>query len=561
MKSENYESFYALTENPFSLIPDPRFLFRNKAVHEILRAVLYGLETQKGIITIVGDAGTGKTTLCRTLLKLLPPKFKTALLLDPQQSGDDLLRAIVEDLGIPSNGFERPALMSALEGFLLQSGQRGYCTVLILDEAQHLSLALLEQVRILSNFETPTRKLLQVVLVGKKELEEKLLRPDLRQLNQRIGVRCHVAPLSRSETFSYIEHRLRLAGLRGKMPLTGSALNRVWSFSKGIPRLINLACDHALAAGFVSRSLSIGGSLVSRSIENLDNLSQSSHVSMRPSVALTCLFLAYMGALTLFWNRGGLDWLRHLPVIKLPNANVTANVIDTGRTLDEPAKLATNSSPTTPRSGHKILLSKLLNTWGVEEMDNGEIASWPTTPDGTLDIRLVAARHGLEADLLTGLSWSEVETIGLPGILEWDDESEPYLLIGLKRGSVLLVSSVGKDISRAIAKLKTKRVRSGWFLWRNRDGWTTLPKQEWTRRMVTVFAARLHELGFLDYPFPSTYDERFSNAVQQFQRKNGLAADGTLGVRTAMVLDRLTEHDRTPQLRSVPPVESLQVER
>jgi len=208
MKQENYESFYGLTGSPFSPTPDPRFLFQNKGVHEILRGVLYGLETQKGIMAIIGDAGTGKTTVCRTLLELLPPKFKTALLLDPNLSEDQLLRAVVEDLGIPCNSFDRPALMSALEGFLLQAGQQGQCAVVILDEAQHLSSALLEQVRILSNFETPTRKLLQVVLVGQKELEEKLLRPDLRQVNQRIGVRCRLAPLSRSETASYIEHRL-----------------------------------------------------------------------------------------------------------------------------------------------------------------------------------------------------------------------------------------------------------------------------------------------------------------------------------------------------------------
>ena len=548
MNPVKYESFYALKENPFSLTPDPRFLFQNKGVHEILRAVLYGLETQRGIIAIIGDAGTGKTTLCRTLLQLLPPKFKTALLLDPHLSGDNLLRAIVDDLGIPYDSSERPALMSALEGFLLRSGQQGCCAVLILDEAQHMSPALLEQVRILSNFETPTRKLLQIVLVGQKELEEKLLRPDLRQLNQRVGVRCHVTPLSCNETFSYIEHRLRIAGLRGKLPLTRPALKRIWAHSGGIPRLINLTCDQTLAAGFISRSQKIGISLVGRGIENIGGMSAHSHTSVRPSMALGCLFLAYMGAMTLFWNGGGLGWLRKLPVLHPISGKTTANVIDTGPTLPEPVTVANTPSQGEIASDYKVLLEKLLSIWGVKGKGQPGDMTWPTTPEGVLDVRLVAARHGLEADLLTSISWSDVETIGLPGILEWDGEAGSYLLTSLENGSALLLSSTGKEKTFTISELRTKKVRSGWFLWRNPDGWTTLPAREWSRRMVTVFAARLYELGYLDYPFPSTYDERFKKAVQRFQVDNRLSGDGILGVSTVMVLARLTDRDNVPQL-------------
>ena len=547
MKAENYESFYALTESPFSLAPDTRFLFQNKGVHEILRAVLYGLETQKGIMAILGDVGTGKTTVCRALLELLPPKFKTVLLLDPNLSEDQLLRAVVENLGIPCDSFDCPALMSALEGFLLQGGQQGHCVVVILDEAQHLSSALLKQVRILSNFETPTRKLVQVVLVGQKELEEKLLRPDLRQVNQRIGMRCRLGSLSRSETVSYIEHRLRIAGMRGKMPLTRSALQRIWGYSGGIPRLINLACDHALAAGFVSRSQTIGVFQVGTAIENLSKTPQHPAVAMRPSVTFGCLVLAYMGAMALFWNGGGVNWLRQLPVLESPIVNTTS-VIDTEQTLHEPLIVATAPSQGEATSSHKVFLKKLLSLWGINNREPGGTSDWPSKPDGTLDVRLVAARHGLEADLLTGLSWSDIKTIGLPGILDLDGETEPYLLIGFENGSALLVSSTGKERTRSIRELETKTIRSAWILWRNRDGWTALPTHEWSRRKVTVFAARLHELGYLDYPLPSTYDERISRAVHRFQQKNRLAADGILGARTAMVLDRLTDREHVPQL-------------
>ena len=184
----------------------------------------------------------------------------------------------------------------------------------------------------------------------------------------------------------------------------------------------------------------------------------------------------------------------------------------------------------------------------MKERDPEGASTWPSQPDGTVDVRLVAARHGLEADLLTGLSWSDVETIGLPGILEWDGEAESYLLTRLENGSALLLSSTGKEKTFTISELRTKKVRSGWFLWRNPDGWTTLPAREWSRRMVTVFAARLYELGYLDYPLPSTYDERFKKAVHRFQLDNRLSGDGILGVPTVMVLARLTDRDNVPQL-------------
>ena len=200
MRPDPYESYYNLTETPFSLTPNPRFLFRSKGHHDALQAVLYGLETEKGILAIIGEVGTGKTTLCRTLLELLPQKFKTVLLLDPHLSVVGLLRAIVDRLDIPADTFVYPSLMRSLEDFLLQAAERGERPVVIVDEAQRLSMAVLEQIRILSNLETPTRKLLQIVLVGQTELEEKLLRYDLRQLNQRIGVRCYLRPLSRRDT-------------------------------------------------------------------------------------------------------------------------------------------------------------------------------------------------------------------------------------------------------------------------------------------------------------------------------------------------------------------------
>ena len=548
MQPGPYESFYNLTENPFSLTPDPRFLFRSKGHHDVLQAMLYGLETEKGIMAIIGEVGTGKTTLCRTLLRLLPEKFKTTLLLDPHLSVVGLLRTIVEDWAVPTNRLVYVSLMQALEGFLLQAAARGERPVLIVDEAQRLSLAVLEQIRILSNFETPTRKLLQVVLVGQTELEEKLQRHNLRQLNQRIGVRCYLSHLSRPETFSYIEHRLRLAGLSGKTPFTRAALRKIWAYSKGTPRVINFLCDRALTAGSTVGSAKIGSSLVARAIESLSGKPRPSPFYARPSPALAGLLVALVGGGIFFWQGSGAERAGRLSLSNPPAPRVATQVKEMAGSVARPEVETAASLKTIGSSDHEVVLRRLLNLWGRKNMEDEGAAAWPVAPDGSLDVRLIAARHGLEAIRLDNPPWSDIESIGLPTILEWEGEDRPHLLIRIRENSALLLSPDGREERQTVEEMRRKRLRSIWLLWLNPDGWTALPAMEWTGRRVTLFAARLNALGYLDYPLPSSYDDRLTSAVRQFQHKSGLAADGILGPRTAMALVRVAGGQGVPRL-------------
>ena len=265
-----YEAYYSLEDPPFVLTPDPRFLLRSKGHHEILATLLYGITSQKGLMALVGDVGTGKTTLCRALLRELPDTVQSALVLNPHLSDADLIGTILDDLGVERRGATKGELLAALSQHLLAIGSEGKTALVIVDEAQQMSVESLEQIRILSNFETATRKLLQILLVGQPELEEKLKLNELRQLDQRIGIRCYLKPLPRKETYRYVEHRLRVAGLLGALPFTRGALATIYKYSRGIPRVINLVCDRALMAGFSNRVREITPTLVTSAVRNLE---------------------------------------------------------------------------------------------------------------------------------------------------------------------------------------------------------------------------------------------------------------------------------------------------
>jgi general secretion pathway protein A len=247
-----YTEFYGLREKPFSLLPDPRFLFLAQPHREALAHLLYGIEQGEGFICVTGEVGMGKTTLCRTLLERLGPDVEVAFLFNPSQSGAELMRAISVELGLPTEGRTRGQLHEQLNDFLLDMRRRRRRVLLIIDEAQNLSAATLEEVRLLSNLETPTSKLIQILLFGQPELDAKLDSDGLRQLRQRISVRWKLARLSTAETRDYVRHRLRIAAGGECDVLSERALREVHRRTAGTPRLVNLLADRALLAGFAA---------------------------------------------------------------------------------------------------------------------------------------------------------------------------------------------------------------------------------------------------------------------------------------------------------------------
>lgn len=264
-----YKPFYSLKENPFNVTSDPAFFFSSTHHREAFSHLVYGVEQRKGILIITGEIGTGKTTLCRTLLNTLDSKTKTAFILYPNFSEIQLLQLIVRDLGIVTKQKNKAALISVLNDFLMEETKRGNNVVLIVDEAQNLKESQLEQVRLLSNLETEKEKLLQIILVGQPELMDKLKLPSLRQLNQRVCVRYHILPLEKKELENYIYHRLKVAGATDKLTFTQEAIEEIFLYSGGTPRLINIICDRALLAGYVSETFTIDYGVIKKCIEEI----------------------------------------------------------------------------------------------------------------------------------------------------------------------------------------------------------------------------------------------------------------------------------------------------
>ena len=266
-----YLDFYGLKEKPFNTTPDPRFLFLTPGHREALAQLTYGVQESKGFLVLTGDVGTGKTTLLQTLLQRLDANTAAAFVFNSTLPFDGILEYMLEDFGVTKAGETRAQRLFALNHFLTERRRAGQNTVLIVDEAQNLDPPTLEQIRLLSNFETPREKLLQIMLVGQPELKARLQLPELRQLKQRIAIRCTIPPLKPEEVREYIRFRLRVAGARDLGLFADRAVLRIAEYAGGIPRIVNMVCDHCLLMGYADQKRRIEPDLVQQAVTYLED--------------------------------------------------------------------------------------------------------------------------------------------------------------------------------------------------------------------------------------------------------------------------------------------------
>ena len=298
-----YAKYFGFSEKPFTLTPNPRFMYLSNNHKEAFAHLLYGINNHYGFIELVGEVGTGKTTILRTLLaQLNDENYRTALIFNPCLTGVELLRSINNEFGLPSTSEYSNELLAELNRFLLTESEKGRTVVLVIDEAQNLQRDVLEQIRLISNLETENDKLIQIILVGQPELEIILERPDLRQLNQRIAVRYKLKSMSRNETRSYIKHRMEVAGETGGVTFTTAAYKLIYMYSRGVPRMVNLLCDRALIIAYGDERRLVTSTIITRGIREILHFPKAQRLSRALIMIALCAAVVCLVASLWYWR-------------------------------------------------------------------------------------------------------------------------------------------------------------------------------------------------------------------------------------------------------------------
>ncbi len=556
-----YTEFFGLREKPFTLSPDPKYLFLSDSHREALAHLLYGIEQGEGFIAVTGEVGTGKTTLCRTLLDRLDASTEVAFVFNPPLSGMELLQAVHHELGLLGGEATRQELTSELNQFLLEKKAQGKRVLLIIDEAQNLERDALEQVRLLGNLETNTAKLLQIVLLGQPELDTKLESPDLRQLRQRITVRWRLAALSAHETREYVSHRLKVAGA-SKEIFTELATREIHRRTRGIPRVINLLCDRALLAAYAAQSHSIGLGLVSQVEREVAGpprggsgfTSWRDRFAVRPDLLVSALIgaTAFALMLGLALSTGfAASWFRGDATPAQPNANAKPAAALSATTAAEadPGALPEVSSapPTAPPLDLASALARLSPAASGAASCDALLAVWgePRTGADLLSIGQVQDElraRGFSVLALVGSDLDALRRVDRPVLLmltALDGAPRPVLVERLDGDAAWLRGLGGQEAVRIpLGELSAHWDRTAYVAWRNPAALPDLLVRGSRGDGVAWLQHTLAQLGHYSGPPNGTFDSATSRAVREFQRANALAPDGAVGPFTQLLLNR-----------------------
>jgi general secretion pathway protein A len=550
-----YTSFFGLNEKPFSITPDPRYLYMSERHGEALAHLVYGVTESGGFMQLTGEVGTGKTTLVRTLLQnRMPENAEVAVVLNPQLSALEFLQTICEELGAetPTEQNSSKALIDSLNHYLLMAHADGRRTILVVDEAQNLARDVLEQVRLLTNLETSKQKLLQIILIGQPELRDLLDRTDLRQLAQRITGRYHLEPLSRDETAEYIEHRLRVAGALGEI-FDGAAKRQVFRISQGVPRLVNVICDRALLGAYAQESRRVTRKLIRRAAAEISGKAYLSPWLRWATPVMTGVgvVLIALGAWSLYSERvqapatppaaisaretppvAAVDDAAIPPPTELPVAE-TAPATEHVATLDDELRM------TGDLTSIENALATLLDVWGL---DNSNAPS-ACQPGRIAGFECLAQRG----------SWNNLRQLDRPAILTLTDslgDTHRVVLTAIL-GDVVDLSIAGVSVSHPMQEVSELWFGQYLLLWKPATGssvdlvpGSTGPAVVWLRDSLAAIDERYRT----ESPEPNVYDNVLADRVRLFQREHRLVVDGLAGRQTQIIINSLIAADDVPRL-------------
>ena len=590
-----YNRFFGFKERPFKLVPNPEYLYLSRIHEEVLAHLNYAVGYGEGFVEITGEVGTGKTTLCRMFLESLDENTTAAYIFNPKLDALQLLKAINDEFGLPSDTESVKVLIDRLNAFLLEKKAQGKRVILVVDEAQNLSADVLEQLRLLSNLETTTSKLIQIILVGQPELGELLETEALRQLNQRITLICHLIPLSTSETREYIRHRIHIASRKPGLEFAAGAYRSIFKYTHGVPRLINIVCDRALLTAFALGKHRITNRIVKRALRELDGKSKRSHKPMflreRLIIGLLVVLVILVAGLVVaqtMLNRAGR--MSAAPVIhhkieKTVSESTAAIASEVAKaSVPEaaplsppppppaaepstvkavpPGAMAVAVDPVPPppvRDLEPVIMSRdalnsrigaltaVLRQWNAQApLGFGPVA----VMDSDTFFRLSARHSNMETLRLHG-NLTLIRKLNLPAILEFphpDGSDTRFMaLVGLADDELRL--SDGEDtFSVAPASLAGLWNGVAHIFWKNYYNYTGIIPISSPGEVILSLKVHLKALGFPIEKMTAAYDTTTRLAVEAIQARNGLDVDGMVGPMTKIAL-----YNEDPSLNGPPP--------
>ncbi|NMG46302.1 AAA family ATPase [Aromatoleum toluvorans] len=546
-----YNEYFGFSAAPFSIAPDPRYLFMSDRHREALAHLLYGLRIDGGFVLLTGEVGTGKTTICRCLLEQVPEGCDIAFILNPKVDTVELLATLCDELHVPIAAGERSikVLVDHINRYLLEANARGRKTVLIVDEAQNLSNEVLEQLRLLTNLETNERKLLQIILLGQPELRERLAQPEMRQLAQRIVARYHLEPLTRPELGAYVKHRLEVSGGQQRL-FSDGVLDRLYRLSGGTPRLVNVICDRALLGTYVEGGTSVARATLDKAAAEVLGEERKPSPARRIALA-SALGVALAGGAAVAWQFGLIPTSGTTTPTAVaapaPTPAAAPTIKDVAASNKEPeapaaeapvAKVATRSEP--------IVWPKSQEHWLHEAMAVRSLfAQWGLDARvmGIEEACRLAARRDLTCLRREG-NLDELMAMNAPAVIELRQPEGPNFLATLiaVEGDRARIAVAGNTQDASLDRLRQQWNGNYTLLWSAPTGWYRAVSAGMRGNDVAWVVRQLGRWeGRQDPDAPlNTYTARVEERMRAFQRSAGLPEDGVVGPMTVVRLAALS---------------------